>query len=140
MASGRLVRDLMLTDFPFLASLASSGRASDRRIWLKVATDHFIAAESGDADRDRRIRRRDVGATGRGGFRATRLEIARKLSPCVRVPARLFAELTSIDSDACDYVLEHAVACDDRELERPLRAAAEERSRSPKGETSIGKS
>ena len=116
MASGRFVRDLMLKDFPFLASLASSGRASDRRIWLRVATDHFIITESSDLSKLAEFVDA-MSAQLAAADSATRLEIARKLSPCARVPARLFAALMSIDSDACDYVLEHAVACDDRELD-----------------------
>ena len=43
------MRDLLLADFPFLASLASSERPNDRRIWLRVAIDHFITAEPSDS-------------------------------------------------------------------------------------------
>ena len=42
------LRDLTLQDFPFLTSLALSESARDRRIWLRVASDHFVAAEPDD--------------------------------------------------------------------------------------------
>ncbi len=116
---GRFVRDLTLTDFPFLASLASSERLSDRRIWLRVATDYFIATEPNGSGKVAELIEAMSGQTA-AADPATRLEIARKLSPCAHAPADLLAELTSIDLDACDYVLEHAVACNNRELERAI--------------------
>jgi len=42
------LRDLTLQDFPFLTTLALSESARDRRIWLRVASDHFVAAEPDD--------------------------------------------------------------------------------------------
>jgi hypothetical protein len=116
---GRFVRDLTLTDFPFLASLASSERPNDRRIWLRVATDYFIATEPSGSDNAAEFIETLSGQIA-AAHPGTRLEIARKLSPCPRAPAGLLAALTSIDSDACDYVLEHAVACNNRELERAI--------------------
>ena len=35
----------MLSEFPFLSSLASSESSEDRRVWLRVATDYLVAAE-----------------------------------------------------------------------------------------------
>jgi len=109
------VRDLTLAEFPFLVSLASSESARDRRIWLRVAIDHFIAAEPNDPDAIDRFA--DVVALQLDAAdAATRLEIACKLAPCARTPPRLLAKFLSAESDACDYVLEHAAACADRDL------------------------
>lgn len=107
----------MLSDFPFLASLASSESPKDRRIWLKVATDYFVAAESIDPEAvddfvDGMI------AQLKAADPSTRLEVARKFAPCARTPARLLAALLSVDSEACDHLLEHAVALTKAEIER----------------------
>jgi uncharacterized protein (DUF2336 family) len=113
------VRDLLLADFPFLTSLASSERPNDRRIWLRIAIDYFVAMEPSDSDMIARF----VEATAAklaAADPATRLEIARKLGPCARAPARLLAALRFLDPDAADYVLEHAVACSNGELERAI--------------------
>lgn len=109
------MRDLTLSEFPFLVSLATSESARDRQIWLRVAIDHFIAAEP---DNPRAIDRfaEVVALQLDAADAATGLEIARKLAPCARTPARLLAKFASAELDACDYVLEHAVACDDRDL------------------------
>jgi uncharacterized protein (DUF2336 family) len=118
----------MLNEFPFLVSLATSERAGDRKIWLRVATDHFVAAGSSGCDGIQEF----VEAMTRllnAADPTTRLEIARKLAPCARTPAELLAMLSAVDSEACDCVLEHAVALSDRELARAVacggrRAAA----------------
>jgi uncharacterized protein (DUF2336 family) len=109
------VHDLTLSDFPFVASLADSDNPSDRRIWLRVACDHFVA--SGTADREaierfaeaiaRQIEAVDL---------PTVLEAARKLAPCPHIPARLLAKLQSIGPDVSDYVLEHGAAFGGAEL------------------------
>ncbi len=112
---GRLVRDLTLADFPFLASLAASENAKDRRIWLRVAIDHFVAAERNDPDASEHFA--DVVALQLDAAdAATRLDIARKLAPCARTPARLLAKFASADSEACEHMLEHGVAYADRDL------------------------
>ena len=90
------MRDRMLSDFPFLASLASSESPKDRRIWLKVATDYFVAAESIDPEAvddfvDGMI------AQLKAADPSTRLEVARKFAPCARTPARLLAALLSVE-------------------------------------------
>jgi uncharacterized protein (DUF2336 family) len=109
----------MLNDFPFIASLASSESARDRRIWLRVATDHFVAAGSSDPEAIEAF----VEAMTKQletADRATRLEIARKLAPCAWTPAGILAALESVDADACDYILEHGAAYTDRELARSV--------------------
>ncbi len=113
------MRDLLLADFPFLASLASSERPNDRRIWLRVAIDHFITAEPSDSGMIAEFIEA-MTAQLAAADSATRLEIARKLARCARAPARLLSALSSTDSDASDYVLEHAVACRNSELERAV--------------------
>ena len=112
---GRFVRDLTLTDFPFLASLAASESAYDRRIWLRVAIDHFVAAELKDPDAIERFS--DIIALQLDSAdAATRLEIARKLAPCARTPARLLAKFESANFEASEYMLERAVAYTDHDL------------------------
>jgi len=113
------VRDLTLADFPFLASLAASESAHDRRIWLRVAIDHFVAVEPKDPDAQERFS--DVVALQLDSAgAATRLEIARRLAPCARTPARLLKKFESADSEAGDYMLERAVAYTDHDLEQAV--------------------
>ena len=109
------MRDLTLADFPFLASLASSESAQDRRIWLRVAIDHFVAAEPRDPDALERFT--DLVALQLDSADPeTRLEIARRLAPCLQTPARLLAKFAATDSQAGDYMLERAVAFADHDL------------------------
>src|SRR5271166_1520091 len=103
------VRDLTLADFPFLASLAASKSAHDRRIWLRVAIDHFVAVEPKDPDTLERFA--DVVALQLDSAdAATHLEIARRLAPCPRTPAKILTKFEAADSEAGDYMLESAVA------------------------------
>jgi uncharacterized protein (DUF2336 family) len=103
------VHDLTLSAFPFLSSLAASESPRDRRIWLRVASDHFVASPANDPEAigrfaDAMASRLEVADA------VTRLEIARKLAPCPRTPARLLALFESVDSEAGDFSLQHAVA------------------------------
>jgi hypothetical protein len=117
MVLGQLVRDPTLSDFPFLSSLASSESPKDRRIWLRVAIDHFLATEHGDSESIEELIDA-MTAQLHAADSAVRLEVARKLAPCARAPGRLLAALSYVDSEAGDYVLEHAVAYVNSELER----------------------
>jgi uncharacterized protein (DUF2336 family) len=113
------VRDPMLSDFPFLASLASSESPKDRRIWLRVATDHFVAAKSIDPGKMEEFIDA-MTAQLNAADPSTRLDVARKLAPCARAPTRLLGALTSVDSEACDYLFEHAVAFTRNETEQAV--------------------
>jgi uncharacterized protein (DUF2336 family) len=109
------VRDLTLQDFPFLTSLAASDSARDRRIWLRVAADHFVAAEPDDdaaIEGFTEAMSRQLDAADP----ATRLDIARKLAASRRTPLRLLAKLEASDAEVSDFVLENAVAYSDQEL------------------------
>lgn len=109
------MRDLTLKEFPFLSSLAASESARDRRIWLRVAADHFVAAEPDDAEAIETFA--DLMASQlEAADPATRLEIARKLSASGRTPLRLLASLETMDPEVSEVVLEHAVAYSDRDL------------------------
>ncbi|HXZ15256.1 MAG TPA: DUF2336 domain-containing protein, partial [Roseiarcus sp.] len=109
------MRDLTLSDFPFLASLAKSHKPEDRRIWLRVACDHFVAAgPAGQEDIERfadavssQIDMADL---------KTALEAARTLAPSPRTPARLLAKFASLSPQASDIVLEHGAACPTADL------------------------
>ncbi|RBP16425.1 uncharacterized protein (DUF2336 family) [Roseiarcus fermentans] len=101
--------DLTLSGFPFVAALADSADPQDRRIWLRVACDHFVLAGRADA----RAIERFADAVGRQletADRAAVLEAARKLAPCPRTPARLLDRLADADPEASDCVLEHGRA------------------------------
>jgi hypothetical protein len=117
------VRDLTLSDFPFLASLAASANPTDRRIWLRVASDHFVAAEANDLAAIETFTNAIVSQL-RAANAATRLEIARKLAPCLRTPLAVLAEFERLDSDACDFVLQHAVAYPQRDLTHAMAKSA----------------
>jgi uncharacterized protein (DUF2336 family) len=113
------LRDLTLQDFPFLTTLALSESARDRRIWLRVASDHFVAAEPDDPaaiETFAEVMAEQLEAADP----ATRLEIARKLAPSARTPLRLLAKFETMDPELSDFVLEHAVAYSDRELKEAI--------------------
>ncbi len=103
------MRDLTLSDFPFVASLADSANPNDRRIWLRVACDHFVAAAAVEPEAIKRF----ADAVSRQIEKAdppTVLEAARKLAPCPRTPVRLLTKLQSVSAEASDYLLEHGSA------------------------------
>jgi uncharacterized protein (DUF2336 family) len=119
------LRDLTLQDFPFLTTLALSESAKDRRIWLRVASDHFVAAEPDDPQAieifaDAMTQQLEAADP------ATRLEIARKLAPCARTPLRLVLKLEAMGPELSDFALEHAVAYSDRELKEAIARGARE--------------
>jgi hypothetical protein len=119
MVLGQFVRNPTLSDFPFLSSLASSESSKDRQIWLRVAIDHFVASEPKNSDAAEELVEAMMAQLSAADS-ATWLEAARKLAPCPRAPAGLLAALSSIDSEACDYALEHGVAYANSELERAI--------------------
>ena len=111
------MRDLTLSDFPFLASLATSERPVDRTIWLRVAADHFVAARPTDPD--------DLAAFAGAMIRtlaaadpATRMDIAQKLAPCVETPPMLRDWLMSASPELAEFLLEHAAGLGEAELRR----------------------
>ena len=74
-----------------------------------MASEHFAASQTNDPEAIARFA--DLMASRLEAADAvTRLEIARKLAPCPRTPARLLALFDSVDSEAGDYSLQHAVA------------------------------
>ncbi len=103
------MQDLTLSNFPFVASLADSDYPSDRRVWLRVACDHFVATETADREAIERLVDAIVPRVETADL-PTVLEAARKLAPCSRVPVRLLAKLESIGPEVSDYVLEHGAA------------------------------
>jgi uncharacterized protein (DUF2336 family) len=119
------VRDLTLQDFPFLTSLAASESARDRRIWLRVAADHFVAAEPDDSLGVERFA--DVMASRLDAAdAATRMDIARKLAPCARTPLRLLRRFETMGPELSDFVLEHVLAYPDGELKEAIARGARE--------------
>jgi uncharacterized protein (DUF2336 family) len=131
------VRDLTLQDFPFLTSLALSESGRDRRIWLRVAADHFVAAEPDDPAAIERFA--DAMATRLDAAdAATRMDIAMKLAPCARTPLRLLRLFEATCPELSDLVLEHAAAYSDQDLKeavargpREARAVATRKPLSP---------
>jgi uncharacterized protein (DUF2336 family) len=115
------LRDLTLSDFPFVASLADSANLNDRRIWLRVACDHFVAADSAEADAVERF----AAAVSRQLDQAdanTILETAHKLASCPRTPPSLLAKLASASPKASDFVLEHGASFVTAELIRAIES------------------
>lgn len=103
------MRDLTLADFPFVASLASSDDPKDRRIWLRVASDYFVAAEPSDPDAIARFADA-MAAQLDAADPATRMDVARRLASSRRTPLRLLLKLEGSDVEVSDHVLEHAAA------------------------------
>src|SRR5208283_450193 len=101
---GSFVHDLTLSDFPFVASLADSADPNDRRIWLRVACDHFVAVDPADSEAIERFAEAVVRQIEKADP-PTVLEAARKLAPCPRTPARLLAKLQAASPEASDFVL-----------------------------------
>ncbi len=103
------MRDLTPSDFPFVASLADSANPNDRRVWLRVACDHFVAAPASDAEAADRF----AAAVSRQLDKAdpsTLLEAAQKLAPCPRTPVSLLAKLATASVEASDFVLERGAS------------------------------
>jgi uncharacterized protein (DUF2336 family) len=119
------LRDLTLQDFPFLTTLALSESARDRRIWLRVASDHFVAAEPDDRQAIETFA--EVMAEQlEAADPATRLDIARKLAPSARTPLRLLLKFEAMDPELSDFVLERAVGYSDPELKEAIARGARE--------------
>lgn len=108
-------RDPTLSDFPFVASLADSANAQDRRIWLRVACDYFVASDVAAPEAVERFAEA-VGRRIETADMPTVLEVARKLAPCPRTPARLLAKIESMGPEASDAVLAHSAAYAPAEL------------------------
>jgi uncharacterized protein (DUF2336 family) len=119
------LRDLTLQDFPFLTTLALSESARDRRIWLRVASDHFVAAEPDDPQAIETFAK-VMAEQLEAADPATRLDIARKLAPCARTPLRLLAKFEAMDPELSDFVLERAVGYSDPELKEAIARGARE--------------
>ena len=119
------MHDLTLSDFPFVASLADSDNPSDRRIWLRVACDHFVATATADREAIERFADAIVPRIEMADL-PTVLEAARKLAPCPRVPVRLLAKFQTIGPEASDYVLEHGAAFGVAELGDAIKGGGRE--------------
>ncbi len=121
------MRDLTLSDFPFVASLGDSDNPNDRRIWLRVACDHFVATGTTDDAAIERFADAIVAQIKIADL-PTVLDAARKLAPCPRTPVRLLAQFQAIGPEVSDTVLEHGAAFGVAELgaaiKRGGRAAA----------------
>ena len=94
------MHDLTLGAFPFLTSLAASESPRDRRIWLRVASDHFVASQASDPEAIERFAEAMAPRLNTADA-LTRLEIARKLAPCAQTPRKLLALFESFDSEIC---------------------------------------
>ncbi len=101
--------DLTLSDFPFVSSLADSANPEDRRIWLRVACDHFVLAARSAPEAVERFADAVARQIETAGMEAT-LEAARKLARSPKTPARLLDTLAAGGPEASDHVLEHGAA------------------------------
>ena len=95
-------------DLPFLDGLAHSARSADRMLWLRVATDYFLAPVP-----HLNARRAEFAAalseSLRNADEPTRCAIARKLAPCEEA-GEVLATLVSLGGEAALYVLGRATA------------------------------
>ena len=127
MGKRALVRDLTLSDFPFLASLATSERQVDRTIWMRVAADHFVAARPTDPDSLAAFAGAMIPALAAANP-ATRMEMARKLAPCAETPPTLRNWLLDASLELSNFLLERATGFTETELwqaaERDAHSAA----------------
>ncbi len=103
------MRDLTLSDFPFVASLAESADPNDRRIWLRVACDHFVIADQVGPEAVERFADAILRQIEIAGL-ATALSVAQTLSPCPRTPVRLLQAFVRLSPETCDVVLEAGAA------------------------------
>ena len=119
------MHDLTLSDFPFVASLADSDNPNDRRIWLRVACDHFVATGTADREAIERFADAIVPRIETADL-PTVLDAARKLAPCPRVPVRLLAKFQAIGPEVSDIVLEHGAAFGVAELGDAIKRGGRE--------------
>ena len=119
------MHDLTLSDFPFVASLADSDNPNDRRIWLRVACDHFVATGTADREAIERFADAIVPQIETADL-PTVLDTARKLAPCPRVPVRLLAKFQAIGPEVSDVVLEHGAAFGVAELGDAIKRGGRE--------------
>jgi len=92
---------------PFLGSLARSPRSEDRLLWLRVATDYVLRAETIDA---RFLEAFEVhfSACLEGCDEDCRLSVARKLLTREHTPTKLLTILASFGGESAQYVLSNA--------------------------------
>jgi uncharacterized protein (DUF2336 family) len=119
-----LASDLSPASLPFLATLARSPRPADRLLWLRVATDCFLAGPLSAQARDGAFAATLAERLGESD-EATRCAIARKLASCVDA-ADALATIESLGGEAALYVLQYAAALP---RERLLAAAAADNAR-----------
>ena len=119
------MRDLTLSDFPFVASLGDSDNPNDRRIWLRVACDHFVATGTTDGVAIERFADAIVARIKTADL-PTVLDAARKLAPCPRTPVRLLAQFQAIGPEVSDAVLEHGAALGVAELGAAIKRGGRE--------------
>ncbi|MBV8664816.1 MAG: hypothetical protein JO107_17165 [Hyphomicrobiales bacterium] len=112
-----MASDLSPAALPFLDGLAHSARLTDRLLWLRVATDYFLANPLHG-------RRAEFAAALSESLRnvdeATRYAVARKLAPCAEA-GEVLTTLVSLGGEAALYALRHAVG-----LPRPILVEAAE--------------
>ncbi len=99
-----MASDLLPADLPFLDGLAHSARLADRLLWLRVATDYFLATPLHG-------RRAEFAAALSESLRnvdeATRYAVARKLALCAEA-GEVLTTLVSLGGEAALYVLRRA--------------------------------
>ncbi|HEY1941142.1 MAG TPA: DUF2336 domain-containing protein [Roseiarcus sp.] len=103
-----MASDLAPADLPFLDGLAHSARSADRMLWLRVATDYFLAPAPHLHGRRAEFAAA-LSASLRNADDATRSAVARKLAPCAEA-GEVLATLVSLGGEAALDVLRRATA------------------------------
>lgn len=119
-----MASDLPAADLPFLAALARSPRPADRGLWLRVATDFFLAGPFPKRAHGAAFAAELAERLGDADD-ATRLAVARKLALCAEA-AEVLATLESLGGEAALHVLRYAAVLP---RERLVAAAASDGAR-----------
>ena len=116
------MRDLTLSDLPYLSSLSASKNAPDRQVWLRVVADYFAAMRPNDREGNDRFAEILI-ARLEASEPVTQLDIARRLATCPETPRTLLEWFTREESLACDFLLEHGAGLTEADLGRAVHAA-----------------
>lgn len=94
-------------NLPFLASIADGATPEACRVWLRVATDHFVTRDMHTQDQLLRFGHSAIKFLGIVDG-ATRLIVAKKLSLCASTPEAVLERIVDLGGPAAHHVLQCA--------------------------------
>jgi len=104
--------------------LAASENPEDRKVWLRIAADYFAATRPADPEAIDCFAEALIARLEKSDA-MSRLDTARRLANCPGTPRALLTWFEREESEACDFVLQHAVGL----TEDALRHAAAQSAR-----------